>query len=151
MFNYFVKKMKQKRGFTLVELVVVIAILGILTAIAVPRYTNSRINAAVTAHNANVKTLESAANIAILDGNTLPSNGWWKDKGESKNGTVAGWGDYLQEWPEVPELLKGKTFKKDKDDKTGVKFETNQAYSVTVDENGEVVVSPGKIINEQVK
>ena len=53
---------KNNKGFTLVELVVVIAILGILAAIAVPRFTGSRKKAAVAAHNANVRTLESAAN-----------------------------------------------------------------------------------------
>ncbi|MFV9567626.1 competence type IV pilus major pilin ComGC [Thermoanaerobacter mathranii] len=51
---------KDERGFTLIELIVVIAILGILAAIAVPRVTTSLSNARVKADEANVKILQNA-------------------------------------------------------------------------------------------
>ena len=76
----------------MVELVVVIAIFGILAAIAVPRLSASRKRAAITAHNANVRTLMSAATMYIADGGEATT---WEGK-DSED-----WGKYLQEWPTV--------------------------------------------------
>ena len=59
MINWINKKRNQK-GFTLVELVVVIAILGILGGIAVPRFTKYQEEAKLAADEATVSTLNSA-------------------------------------------------------------------------------------------
>lgn len=52
--------LKNKKGFTLVELMVVVAILGILVAVAVPVYNNVTDSAKDKTCATNVRTIESA-------------------------------------------------------------------------------------------
>lgn len=66
------KKLTQKRnkkGFTLVELVVVIAILGILAAIAVPRLSGFQNSAAEKADKATAATIAKAAELYAVSNN----------------------------------------------------------------------------------
>ena len=49
---------KKSDGFTLIELIVVIAVLGTLAAVAVPRLAGFRSKAEESLCNANVKTVE---------------------------------------------------------------------------------------------
>lgn len=60
MFEFILKQLKSKKGFTLVELVVVIAILGILAAIAVPRFTGFTDQAKKAADDALMETANKA-------------------------------------------------------------------------------------------
>jgi type IV pilus assembly protein PilA len=53
-------RQRNKKGFTLIELVVVIAILGILALIAIPRFTGVRQNAERSSVEANLRTIDSA-------------------------------------------------------------------------------------------
>lgn len=50
------KKLKSKKGFTLMEMLIVIAIIVILLAIAIPSFNNSLNKAKTTADEANVRS-----------------------------------------------------------------------------------------------
>ena len=56
------KLINKKKGFTLVELLVVVAILGILMLLALPRFMDSTKGSKVRTFEANVRTLLSMAN-----------------------------------------------------------------------------------------
>jgi type IV pilus assembly protein PilA len=58
-----IKILKNKKGFTLIELVVVIAILAILAAIAIPKFANMRIESAVKADAGTAAQIANACRI----------------------------------------------------------------------------------------
>ena len=67
--------LRNERGFTLIELIVVIAIIGILSAVAVPAF----LNVVETAHEANIDAVGGVINTAvILDASdNLATTGLW--------------------------------------------------------------------------
>lgn len=67
MINSYEKLKKDQRGFTLVELMVVVVIIGILVAIAVPVYNSTQEKAKVTADKANIRIIEGAIQIYFLE------------------------------------------------------------------------------------
>jgi len=66
---------KQQQGFTLIELMIVVAIIGILAAVAIPAYTDYTVRARVSEALVSASSMKAtvAENIAS-NGGTLPAD-----------------------------------------------------------------------------
>ena len=73
------KKLQNKKGFTLVEMIVVLAIIAILIALLAPNVARLIKNAQITSDNAKAKTVMNTAQAyatdAIADGQSLITGG----------------------------------------------------------------------------
>lgn len=95
------------RGFTLIEIMVVVVILGILAAIVVPKVMDRPDSARITKAKQDIRALESALNLYKLDNFNYPST----DQGlealvrkPSGNPEPRNWkqGGYLDRLPKDP-------------------------------------------------
>ena len=100
------KKLKSKKGFTLMEMLIVIAIIVILLAIAIPSFNNSLHKAKTVADEANVRSYYAEVMVKHMEEQDpkLP-NGDVKDKMatagyelQSKGAKVTASGDTVDEF-----------------------------------------------------
>ena len=95
---YMMIKMNRK-GFTLVEIMIVVAIIGLLAAIAIPNFVRARAKAQAEACIANLRQIEGAIQVWAVDNNK-------PDTAVATLGTVAAPGDlvpaYIRTKPACP-------------------------------------------------
>jgi len=91
---------KGKKGFTLIELVIVIAILGILAGIAIPRFLNATATARGARIVADLRTIDSA--IVIYNAKTGKLPAATADLTTAGTGTNPTQYQLLAVWPKPP-------------------------------------------------
>ncbi len=68
-------KMRNKKGFTLMELLIVVAIIAILAAIAIPTFSSSLEKSKLAADEANCRSLYAAVAMHYMTDDALPTIG----------------------------------------------------------------------------
>lgn len=74
MLTYIRKMLKNDKGFTLIELMVVVVILGILAAVAIPKFTGQSDKAKENRAKADLRTITNALELYYFDNDEYPDD-----------------------------------------------------------------------------
>jgi prepilin-type N-terminal cleavage/methylation domain-containing protein len=69
-----------RSGFTLVEIMIVVAIIGLLAAIAIPNFVHARETTQTNECIANLRQIDGAAQTYALENNKLPDDSYTLDQ-----------------------------------------------------------------------
>ena len=88
---------ENERGFTLIELMIVVAIIAILAGILIPNFVNARAQAQTAACESNLRSIATALELYYADNQAYPASGNVTPATLSKNGVY-----YLNNTPKDP-------------------------------------------------
>ena len=93
--------MQHKRGFTLIELMIVVAIIAVLAGVLIPNFVHARSQTATAACESNLRAIATAAELYFTDNQAYPATTATVDRTfGSANGAAAG--TYLNNTPIDP-------------------------------------------------
>ena len=88
------RKLANRKGFTLVELMIVVAIIGILAAIAIPNFLNFRLKAKSSEAKSNLGAIRSTEVAYFAEWSVwVGSQGWTPEGSRAGNGAKVTWVD----------------------------------------------------------
>ncbi|CAN5232308.1 GspG family T2SS major pseudopilin variant ExeG [soil metagenome] len=93
-----INRRARKGGFTLVELLLVLVILGVLAAIVIPKFSGRTQQAKETAATTQISSLSTALNAFEVDNGYYPQGAGGLDELMTKSAAATNWrGPYLQQ------------------------------------------------------
>ncbi len=91
-----------ERGFTLIELMIVVAIIAILAGILIPNFVNARAQAATSACESNLRSIATALELVYADLQTYEPNGQANFNADPADFTNSAGTVYLNNTPKDP-------------------------------------------------
>lgn len=131
-------KKQGKKGFTLMELLIVVAIIAVLVAIAIPLFTNQLEKAREATDLANIRSAYAVASTAILTDTDQPNSGD-TTVGVAVTPKMESTGAFDKTGDSSTEVVIGGINMKD----SSISVTKGQAVTVTVDADGNVTLSGG--------
>ena len=87
-----------RKGFTLIEILIVVVILGILAAVVIPQFTNAADDASVSSARTQLQTMRSQIELYRAQNGAYPSsNGSNAGSDQDSNGSQDQWDDMIAE------------------------------------------------------
>ena len=127
------KKFTNKKGFTLMEMLIVVAIIAILIAVAIPTFNNALNKAKVGTDTANIRSGYAAAKVEVLTGKVNKGDTYTLNADGSVKAGAGG--DYTTVGKPAEDVKIGES--------TVTKWDVGQTVTYTVGDDGAITIKVG--------